>query len=321
MLDAVDTMPAGYIELGPAEILSERDVYLAAITLKNDHPELFWLPYAWYIGETQNAQLAILFVNETDNNASGDIENFTATYIVSRTDKQRMQDELKKAVNEIKAKITATDPYGIELQLHDILCERITYSKVATPLSYTAYGALVRGDAVCEGYTRAMQLLLYEFGINSTPVTGDTGQPHMWNLVELDGKWYHLDVTWNDQSDGYRHMYFNLTDQGISKDHTINADFSDIPTNVVLAGEPFNNKLPVCNAVDYYYFSKTGYVYDKNDRALAERIISSSERVLEFVGFNSSAAESISTILKSSGFPNMVHFETEGDWAKITIER
>ena len=320
MLEAADSMPNGYIELGSTDDLTERDVYLAAITLKNDHPEIFWLPYAWYIGETHNAQIAILFVNETDNDASGDIESFTAAYTVTRADKLRMQNELKAAVDKIKEKVTATDPYEIELQIHDILCDRISYSKTATPLSYTAYGALVNGDAVCEGYTRAMQLLLYEFGINSTPVTGHAGlQPHMWNLVELGGKWYHLDVTWNDDVVGYRHEYFNLTDPGISKDHIINNDFENFSKDEVLRGEPFNYKLPLCNTTEYYYFFKTGYAYNGDSDALIEYILSSNLSVIELVGWNDNAPTEITDALNKKNVNRKLHFEHDGSWAKLSV--
>ncbi len=321
MLAAVNDMPHGYIELGSSADLTERDVYLAAITLRNDHPEIFWLPYAWYIGETHNNQMAILFVNDTNNDASGDIESFTATYTVKKTDKSRMQPELKDAVAKIKNQVTATDPYEIELCLHNILCETVSYSKNPTPLSYTAYGALVNGDAVCEGYTRAMQLLLYEFGINSTPVTGYAGlQPHMWNLVLLDGKWYHLDVTWNDGEQGYRHEYFNLTDPGISKDHIINNDLENFAANDILAGEPFNYKLPICNSTEYYYFSKTGYIYNNDAEKLADYIISSNLKVIEIIGWNDTAKTAVLNSLNKKNFGKALQFEYDGDWAKITIK-
>ena len=29
-------------------------------------------------------------------------------------------------------------------------------------------------------------------------VTGWAGEAHAWNIVKVDGQWYHLDTTWND---------------------------------------------------------------------------------------------------------------------------
>jgi len=93
--------------------------------------------------------------------------------------------------------------------------------------SFTAYGALTKGKAVCEGYAKLFQYLCYETGIPCIPVIGTSNQQnHMWNAVQIDGDWYHTDTTWDDTSyqsiDGLLfYHYFNLTDKQISEDHVI----------------------------------------------------------------------------------------------------
>ncbi len=322
MYEAVLTMPGGYIALGEYESLSESDVYLTAIALKNDHPEIFWLPYAWYIGETHDGQMAILFVNRVGDE-NGDIESFEATYVVGRADRDRMAAELAAAVTEIKNEVTATDPYEIELQLHDILAKRISYSAAAEPdtLAYTAYGALIRGEAVCEGYTRAMQLLLYEYGINSTTVTGFAGEEHMWNLVLLEDEWYHLDLTWNDRDDLVRHTYFNLTDAAISKDHILNDDFSRFSADDILGGEPFNFSLPPCRETVNCYFVKTGFTYENNLDELILKILAEDFTALEVKGFTEQTKAMLQTALQKGGFTKSLNYKTEGDWVLITLAR
>ena len=37
------------------------------------------------------------------------------------------------------------------------------------------------------------------------------GSGHTWNLVKLDGEWYHIDPTWDDSDD--QHFYFGVTDE------------------------------------------------------------------------------------------------------------
>ncbi len=113
------------------------------------------------------------------------------------------------------------DQYEMELYLHDCLAELCRYDVTAAsaeyslfPEAYTAYGALVEGRAVCEGYSRAMQLLLKKAEIECSLVTGKSaysGESHMWNMVTINGSKYHLDVTWNDSGDRLRHNYFNMT--------------------------------------------------------------------------------------------------------------
>ncbi len=312
---AVDTMPSGYIDLGPATLISERDAHHIAITLKNDRPDIFWLPYAWSIGELDDGDMAILFINEHGEDEE-DIESLTATYIVERAKKATMQVELRAAVDNIKAQVTATDPYEIELQLHDILCELISYSETPDILSYTAYGALVRGEAVCEGYTRAMQLMLYEFGIRSTPVIGFTHEPHMWNLVELDGKWYHLDLTFDDDILGIRHDYFNLTDPGISKTRTIEPAPDGFTNEELFEGAPYNYMLPVCNSTEYWYFTKTGFSYSSNLDRLVDFIIDSDADSVEMTGWTEELREPILKALNEAGFTDS-SVQTDGVWAKI----
>lgn len=312
---AVQSMPSGYIDLGPATEITERDAHHIAVTLKNDRPDIFWLPYAWSIGELPDGDMAILFINEHSEDEE-DIESLTATYIVERAKKATMQAELRESVDKIKSKVTATDPYEIELQLHDILCELVTYSETPDILSYTAYGALVRGDAVCEGYTRAMQLLLYEFGIRSIPVVGFTHEPHMWNLVEINDKWYHLDLTFDDHILGTRHEFFNLTDPGISFTRVIEPAPDDFTDDELFEGKPYNFMLPVCNSTDAWYFSKTGFSFEGDIDALAEFIINSDAEAVEITGWNEEIREPLLEKLTVAGF-DKASVQTEGSWAKI----
>ncbi len=308
-------MPSGYICLGPASEITERDAHHIAVTLKNDRPDIFWLPYSWSIGELPDGDMAILFINEHGEDEE-DIESLTATYIVERAKKAVMQVELREAIDKIKSRITATDPYEIELQLHDILCETVIYSETPDVLSYTAYGALVRGDAVCEGYTRAMQLLLYEFGIRSIPVVGFTHEPHMWNLVEIDDKWYHLDVTFDDHILGARHEFFNLTDPGISFSRSIEPAPDDFTNQELFEGKPYNYMLPVCNSTDAWYFTKTGVSYAGDISALAEFIINSDADAIEIMGWNEEIREPLMEKLTAEGL-DTASIQTDGGWAKI----
>lgn len=120
-----------------------------------------------------------------------------------------------------------------EVALHDYLVEHCKYSQdVSQPSGsdiYRAYGALVNGDAVCNGYAEALQLLFACAGIESQFVIGTADEvDHAWNLVRLDGVWYHLDATWNDplpdQEGVAVHSFFNVTDEIMEQSHTWNRE-------------------------------------------------------------------------------------------------
>lgn len=107
--------------------------------------------------------------------------------------------------------------YQIALSIHDYLVESCQYDETLT--KSTCYDLLIHGTAVCSGYATAYQDLLKRVGIESLFVSS-SAMNHGWNLVEIDGEWYHVDVTWDDPVPdfyGYvQHDYFMLTDQEIS---------------------------------------------------------------------------------------------------------
>lgn len=89
------------------------------------------------------------------------------------------------------------------LKLHDFLAGLCDYDIVALKdsassyLARSAYSALVRRKAVCEGYAMAYYHLMNMAGIASGYAHG-IGISHIWNYVRVNGNWYHVDVTWDD---------------------------------------------------------------------------------------------------------------------------
>ena len=133
--------------------------------------------------------------------------------------------------------------FEIELYLHDYLVSHVTYDLTASH-AHDAYGALVEGRAVCEGYARAFQYLLQQAGIPSYVVTGKSkGEDHAWNLVKIDGAYYYVDVTWDDQdNDNKYYSYFNLTTEMLCEDHTIAQQIYTLPNCTATAANYFTVK-------------------------------------------------------------------------------
>ncbi len=106
---------------------------------------------------------------------------------------------LEDAVAAARQNIT-TDMTEAEkvLAFHDYLAQTIDYDQsLGKPDTHGAYGALINKTCVCEGYAKALNLLLSQEGIPSFMVTSDA-MNHAWNMVELNGSWYHVDVTFDD---------------------------------------------------------------------------------------------------------------------------
>lgn len=134
--------------------------------------------------------------------------------------------------------------YQKELAIHDYIVEHCEYGYVehSKEYAYRAYGCLVQNKAVCNGYTEAMSLLLSCVGVENTIITGTAGgELHAWNLVRLDGNWYHVDATWDDpvpnRVNYAAHTFFNVPDYVMDDTHEWKK-------------EMFNE----CNSMDYNYF-------------------------------------------------------------------
>lgn len=91
--------------------------------------------------------------------------------------------------------------------IHDVICDKVEYDKAdGSDSRRTAYDALVNGKAVCQGYSNALYRLLLEAGVDNRIIYGKATESsgievaHTWNIVKLDGKYYYVDITWDDTS-------------------------------------------------------------------------------------------------------------------------
>lgn len=82
-------------------------------------------------------------------------------------------------------------------------------------MSYALTGC---GETVCSGYAKAYNRLLTAAHIESYMLYQDIGTKHQWNLAKIDGKWYYIDVTWDDTTGGYgTYKYFMKTRKQMEK--------------------------------------------------------------------------------------------------------
>ncbi|WP_150273464.1 transglutaminase domain-containing protein [Paenibacillus tepidiphilus] len=112
--------------------------------------------------------------------------------------------------------------------IHDWVVLHLEYDN--TYRKYTAYEGLSSGSAVCQGYSLLTYKLLLGAGIPNKIVEGTAraegkaAQTHAWNLVQLEGAWYHLDTTWDDPVNGAEGeistAYYMRTDAQMRRDHS-----------------------------------------------------------------------------------------------------
>lgn len=92
--------------------------------------------------------------------------------------------------------------------------ENTSYVYAFTPLPVFMESDLWNASVVCEGYSKSFKILCEQFGLKCALLVGYSidfyGQfeYHEWNAVEIEGKWYAVDVTWDNQSTGICYNYF-----------------------------------------------------------------------------------------------------------------
>ncbi|MGM9666843.1 MAG: transglutaminase domain-containing protein [Eubacteriales bacterium] len=198
---------------GPARIsLSELKTVMAAYDC--DYPQHFW------VKKSYTADL-IPF--------SASIKSITMQYSMSGKTLENARVAFENEANQILSGINfSMSDYEIELYLHDAIAENVDYI-LGYVNSHNAYGAIVNKKAVCDGYSKAFQYLLRKCGIQALVINGYADTGHAWNIVKIDGKYYHTDVTFDDASNNLYHEYFNVSTTTITKDRTINDMGFDIP--------------------------------------------------------------------------------------------
>ena len=121
-------------------------------------------------------------------------------------------NSLVQAVENVP--VDLSNRYNFILSLHDYLADTVYYPDLNSSdyvmSAHDAYGALVEGRAVCQGYSDAVKLICDYYHIPAVCISGTAdGGGHMWNAIQMeDGKWYFIDLTWDDQ--GTNRIYYDF---------------------------------------------------------------------------------------------------------------
>lgn len=246
--------------------LSEKEIRVTLSAFKNDHPEVFWL----------SNQFSYIPSNMTEVQLYSDI---------SSKEIEKKRDDLITAINFFINKIPAgLSEFERELEIHNLLLNTCSYNESVESTSddwrpFSIYGALVEGSAVCEGYSRAMQYLLSIFGIECNTINGlAQDNPHQWNVVKIDGMWYHLDATWNDTTENSIYYdYFNVSKDVINNDHEIAAAFPDLSYSQICGdseNEPclFNVFIPECTSEQANFYTRNSVLFDGINENCTSRV-------------------------------------------------
>ncbi len=155
------------------------------------------------------------------------VSYITPEYVRTKDEVNAMIEIFTGKTRQILYSVIEDDMTDVEkaLVLHDYIVNNSVYNAQGymEGRGTTAYDVLINGYGVCTGYSQAYGYLLDAVGIESIMVDSED-MNHMWNMINIDDAWYHVDVTWDDVVPDFpgrvSHSHFMLSDDAISKPRT-----------------------------------------------------------------------------------------------------
>lgn len=183
---------------------------------------------------------------------------FAPSYTMTEEERQQIQQQIDKVVEQWLGNISITDTdYAKVKYIYELLSTNTEYAEEA-PDSQNIISVFLNGQTVCQGYACAAQYLLKQLGIQSVIVSGTAlGEAHAWNLFQMNGAYYYMDVTWGrgkyveDTVENYfvDYKYMTMTTEEMLQEHIPEGELN----------------LPECIAVaDNYYRKERAYIEEWN---------------------------------------------------------
>ncbi len=224
---ASETFAQGQVDLGDSMTIASFD--LTEYGLSADEAVSVWKlfvlenPVYYWLSNT---------VSFSDTELQLNVHSDYADYSVRSGYDQQIAD----MISAFHAGITADmGEMEIALAAHDFIIDRIDYayeSDGTTPKTdswaHSIVGAAASKGGVCECYAKTFMVLCLNNDVNCIMVTGSgNGEAHAWNLVEVDGSWYGVDVTWDDPTGGeLTYGCFGMSEETLNAGHTADSSQS-----------------------------------------------------------------------------------------------
>lgn len=128
---------------------------------------------------------------------------YTMTYRSNAEQEEKVDAAVKTLLDQLD--VYEASDYQKICAIYDYMCKNIQYDSTGAifgdALIYTAYAALIRKEAVCQGYATLFYRLALELGVDNRVISGvSKRQAHGWNIVRLGENYYNLDTTWDATS-------------------------------------------------------------------------------------------------------------------------
>ena len=217
-----------------------------------DHPEIFYTSGYSYSQYTRGDVITRL--------------TFSPTYICTEEEADMLSDEMEQVIKEILVGVSMdADDYTKVKYIYDYLVHNTEYD-ADSPDNQNICSVFLNKRSVCQGYSKATQLLLNRLGLECTLVTGvvNENEGHSWNLVKMNGDWYYVDTTLGDAS--YQSIE-GAEDEWLKNLDIVNYDYLGVTTAELLRTHVIDNPvdLPYCTATSCNYYVREGTLLEGPD--------------------------------------------------------
>lgn len=152
----------------------------------NDHPELFYVSHNYGVSYSTFGGYATTVYPK---------------YVMSKSEIESAKKVFNAGVEKALATVDSSmDDMQKAMTIHDYICENATYDENGDT-AHSAYGFFSTGHIVCAGYALSYSYLMNKLGVPCEMVTSRS-MSHGWNVIKINGNWYHVDCTWDDTGSG-----------------------------------------------------------------------------------------------------------------------
>lgn len=212
----------------------------------NDHPKFYYVEGYTYMTYTRNDKIVKL--------------EMKGTYSKTKEECKVLDAQIENAVTKCFSEMgSGLSDYEKVKYIYEYIINTTEYNLNSTD-NQNICSVFLNGESVCMGYAKTMQYLLLKQDIFCTLVNGTAleGEEHAWNMVLLEGQYYHVDVTWGDSS-------YMVTNGESELSEMPNYGFFCVPTEEISKTHAIKSvvELPECIAWECNYYIKEG-LYFKN---------------------------------------------------------
>lgn len=208
-----------------------------------------------FIGVLEDNPSVFYVDDRMDANIVGEYYLVKVTYSIRRHQVKSYEEKITEFLeNNFSKYRSGYSEYQKALIIHDFLVENMTYKDDGKSIRHNVIGPIFENVGVCEGFSELAKLIGDYIGVNIQCIYGDiphSDEGHMWNLVNIEGDWYHMDVTYDlGANDVIRvpHRYFLIPDSFASLNHYW-----------------VKKNYPLCNFTKYNYYIKEGLIFSERN--------------------------------------------------------